>query len=115
MACTALFALFFSISVSAVWEFAEFGADRLFQADMQNDTVITAIRSYALGDSLGEKGMLDGIEAVTVNGIPLPFDGYLDIGLFDTMWDMILEALGALVTAVLLLLDREKHTAFISV
>lgn len=110
--CSAVFALCFSVAVSAIWEFIEFSADRLFDADMQNDTVLTEIHSYELGKAIGEKGTRAEIHETAINGMPLPFDGYLDIGLIDTMWDMILESLGALVTAVLLVADRGRHHAF---
>ena len=43
-----LFALMFSISVSALWEFYEFGMDRWFGMDMHRDTIIHAIHSYDL-------------------------------------------------------------------
>ena len=35
--------------------------------------------------------------------------GYIDIGLTDSMLDMLLESLGALVTCLLLLLDKGRH------
>jgi len=104
-----LFALCFSIAVSVIWEFAEFGADMLFGMDTQDDTVIHSLRSYLLGDSLGMAGTISPIEAVSVNGQPLPVDGYIDIGLIDTMLDMLLETLGAIVTCAILWLDDGRH------
>ena len=106
----ALFALCFSVAIAAVWEFAEFGADRFLGMDMQDDTVITGIRSYLLGESIGITGSIDNIQSVTVNGTPLPVNGYIDIGLIDSMLDMLLESIGALVTGVLLWLDKGKHS-----
>lgn len=102
-----LFALFFSISVSVVWEFLEFGADCFLGMDMQNDRLVTSIHSYLLGNSIGVTGVIEGIRSVSVNGKPLP--GYIDIGLIDTMLDMLLESLGALITCVLLYTDRGRH------
>ena len=95
----ALFSLCFSVSVAVVWEFFEFGADQLLGMDMQNDTILSHFSSYFLGNSLGTLGHIELIQQVVIDGIALPFSGYLDIGLHDTMWDMILESLGALVTA----------------
>jgi len=103
----ALFALCFSIAVSGVWELVEFGADQLFGRDMQNDRVITHIHSYALGDSSDTLGSITHIESVTVNGNKLP--GYLDIGLIDSMLDMLVETVGALAATLLIWLDRGKH------
>ena len=105
----AVFALCFSIALSAVWEFVEFGSDRLLHTDMQDDSVITSIHSYILGDSVGTTGSIGQISTVVIDGTPLPVTGYIDIGLLDTMADMLLESLSALVTCVIYLLDKEKH------
>lgn len=107
-----VFALCFSVAIAAVWEFAEFGADRLLNMDMQGDTLITGIHSYLLGQQLGITGSVTDIQTVTVNGMAMP--GYIDVGLFDTMWDMMLESLGACLASGLLLLDRGKHPMIVS-
>ncbi len=106
----ALFAICFSISISAAWEFFEFGSDMLLGYDTQNDTFITEIHSYNLGGVPGRLGSVDNITQVSVNGVPMP--GYIDIGLIDTMCDMLIQTFGALVCTALLALDREKHPAF---
>ena len=103
----AIFALCFSIAIAVAWEFCEFGADRFFGLDMQDDTVIYGITSYLLGDTPGVTGSIPNIHTVTANGITLP--GYIDIGLIDTMLDMLLETLGATLTSVLLWLDKGRH------
>lgn len=105
----AVFALSLSIAVSAVWEFVEFGSDRLLHTDMQRDSIVTAIYSYDLGGAPGVVGHVESIQDVLVNGQPLPAEGYLDIGLIDTMTDMMLESLGAAVFCAAYLLDRGKH------
>lgn len=106
---TALFALCFSIAVSVVWEFAEFGADRFLGMDMQSDRVIHSIRSYSIGTGIGNAGTIEPIYSVSINGITLPINGYLDIGLMDTMVDMLLESGGALLVSVMYLADRGEH------
>lgn len=108
LAC-ALFALCFSVTIAVFWEFIEFGVDRFFGSDMQNDTVVTDITSYLLGDGIGVTGSIQNIQSVSVNGVLLPVEGYIDIGLTDSMLDMILESLGALLTCLLLLLDKGRH------
>ena len=95
-----LFSLCFSIAIAVLWEFCEFGADIFLGMDMQDDTVIHSLTSYLLGDRLGVTGSIEQIQSVTVNGIRLP--GYIDIGLIDSMLDMLLETLGAAVTCMLL-------------
>lgn len=105
----AVFALCLSMAVAVVWEFFEYGMDTLFGMDMQDDTVITHITSYLLEGAPGEAGTIENITAVTVNGSALPVKGYIDVGLNDTMWDMLLETLGALAVAVWCLWDRGRH------
>ena len=75
--------------------------------DMQDDMLVTHLTSYLLGESVGVTGSVENIQSVVVNGIQLP--GYIDIGLTDSMLDMMLESLGALVTCLLILLDKGKH------
>ena len=58
---------------------------------------------------MGEVGSISSIEQVTVNGQVLPVAGYLDIGLIDSMLDMLLESAGALVVAVVHIADKGKH------
>ena len=102
-----LFAFCFSVAISALWEFAEFGADRFLGMDMQDDTLVTHITSYLLGEGIGNTGSIENIRSVTVDGIVLP--GYIDIGLTDSMLDMMLETLGALITCLLIWFDKGKH------
>lgn len=104
------FALCLSIAASAVWEIFEYVADLLFHSDMQNDTYITEINSYFLGDTLGIIGHIESIESVTVNGVEMA--GYIDIGLIDTMRDMIIETAGAVVYVAAYLFDRGRHPVF---
>ena len=105
-----LFGVLVSISIAALWEFYEYGMDHLFGMDMQRDTVITALHSYNLGDGTGVVGHIDPIQSVTVNGQAQ--EGYLDVGLTDTMGDMMVETLGALVYAAVFALDKGRHPAF---
>lgn len=108
----AVFALCFSITIAALWEFVEFGADTFLGMDMQDDTVVTAIHSYMLDEGIGVVGSIGNITEAAVNGMLLPVEGYIDIGLIDSMLDMLLETVGAVVTVVLCLLDKGKHPAF---
>lgn len=104
-----IFALCFSMALGAAWEFIEFGSDRLLHSDMQDDTVITALYSYMLDEGVGVAGSIENIGTVLVDGTPLPVDGYIDIGLIDTMLDMLLETLGALAVCAVYLIDHGKH------
>ena len=102
-----IFALCFSMAIAVLWEFCEFGADTFLGMDMQDDTVIHSLTSYLLGESLGVTGSIENIESVVVNGVALP--GYIDIGLIDSMLDMLLETLGAMVTCLMLWINRGKR------
>ena len=102
-----IFALCFSMAIAVLWEFCEFGADTFLSMDMQDDTVVYGLTSYLLGDAVGITGSIENIQSVVVNGITLP--GYIDIGLIDSMLDMLLETAGAIVTCVILWLDNGKH------
>ena len=94
----ALAAFCFSMTVGVLWEFFEFGMDRLFHMDMQKDTVVSSITSVMLDPTNKNIPVtIDGITSVTVNGQELGFGGYLDIGLYDTMADLFVNFIGAVV------------------
>ncbi len=98
---TAIVALCFSMTIGVVWEFFEFAMDQLGGLDMQKDTVIHTISSVML-NSQGKNVpvVIGGIEEVMVNGQELGLGGYLDIGLLDTMEDLIVNFIGAVVFSV---------------
>lgn len=96
----ALVAFCFSMTVGVLWEFFEYGMDRVFHTDMQKDTVVYTVPTVALGDD-GAVTVLDNITSVAVNGAELPLDGYLDIGLHDTMMDLFVNFCGAVVFSVI--------------
>lgn len=108
----ALFGLCFSMALSLLWEFFEYGMDLFFGTDMQNDTLIHSIISYALGDKTGYTGSLNGIHDVIVDAAPLGLDGYIDIGLHDTMADTMAESLGAVLAAAAFIASRGGLSGF---
>ena len=92
----------FSMTVGVVWEFFEFSMDWFFHFDMQKDTVITTISSVMLNpDGRNVPYVISGIESVTINGRELGLGGYLDIGLIDTMKDLFVNFIGAVVFSVI--------------
>ena len=98
----ALAAFCFSMTVGVLWELFEFGMDRLFHLDMQKDTVVQSITSVMLDPTNGNTPItIDGIHSVAVNGNDLGFDGYLDIGLYDTMEDLFVNFIGAVTFSVI--------------
>lgn len=109
---SAVFALCFSMAIAVLWEFCEFGADTFLGKDMQDDTVITHINSYLLDEGIGVAGSIENIEEVIINGTTLPVQGYIDIGLIDSMLDMLLETAGAIGVTVVYILRRGRFTPF---
>ena len=97
----ALVAFCFSMTIGVLWEFFEFGMDHLFNMDMQKDTVIHTIRSVTLNpEGKNIPVTVDNITSVVVNGKDLGIGGYLDIGLIDTMKDLFVNFIGAVVFSV---------------
>ncbi len=94
----ALVSFCFSMTIGVLWEFFEFSMDNFFGMDMQKDTVIHTIHSVTLNpDGRNIPVTIDGISDVTINGKSLGLGGYLDIGLMDTMKDLIVNFVGAVV------------------
>ena len=98
----AIVAFCFSMTIGVLWEFFEFGMDQIAGYDMQKDTVIHTIRSVTL-DPQGRNVpfVISGITETAVNGTELGLGGYLDIGLIDTMQDLIVNFVGAFLFLVI--------------
>ena len=98
-----LVAFCFSMTIGILWEFFEYGGDKLMKFDMQKDTLITNVSSVYLNpdnenkpvvvDNIGKTEIFDkdGKLLYVIDG------GYLDIGLNDTMKDLFVNFIGALV------------------
>ena len=97
----AIVAFCFSMTIGVVWEFFEFGMDQLFHTDMQKDTIVHAVYSVLLDPAGGNRAGITGITQVAVNGQDLGLGGYIDIGLIDTMKDLIVNFIGAVVFSVI--------------
>ena len=97
----AVVAFCFSMTIGALWEIFEFSVDVLLNKDMQKDTVLHEITSVALDPTRSNIPItISGIRDTVVNGQSLGLGGYLDIGLHDTMQDLIVNMIGALVFSV---------------
>lgn len=92
----------FSMTIGVIWEFFEFGMDQFFGLDMQKDTIVNVINSVML-DPTGSNipVSIRHITDVSVNGESLGLGGYLDIGLIDTMKDLLVNFIGAVVFSVI--------------
>lgn len=97
----AIVAFCFSMTIGVLWEFFEFAMDQLFMLDMQKDWVVNDISTVMLDPTGGNTPVIiNGINEVIVNGQELGLGGYLDIGLIDTMKDLLVNFVGAVVFSI---------------
>ena len=103
----AIVAFCFSMTVGVLWEFFECFMDLNFGLDMQKDTVIPAISSVMLDPAGGNHPVIvPGIQDVILvmeDGTQraLGLGGYLDIGLIDTMADLFVNFIGAVIFSII--------------
>ena len=101
----ALTAFCFSMTIGVLWEFFEFGVDTIFSLDMQKDTIINHFGSVNFDPSGGNSpqyiGEIAGSVIETADGKLYTVNGYLDIGLIDTMKDLFVNFIGAVVFSVI--------------
>lgn len=103
----ALFAFCFSMTVGVVWEFIEFTGDMLLKTDMQKDYIIDNVHTVYYINYGGESNVshYNGIASSVyydAAGNPIvSFPGVLDIGIIDTIKDMALNTLGAVLFCVI--------------
>ena len=103
----ALVAFCFSMTIGVLWEFFEWGADLLLGLDMQKDMILSEISSVMLhpegkNDPVAMEGIRDVILVLEDGSqISLGLGGYLDIGLMDTMKDLLVNLIGAVVFSFL--------------
>ncbi len=103
----ALVAFCFSMTVGVLWEFFECAMDRFFLLDMQKDTILHTISTVNLDPAGGNHPVVvrDIQDMILVHGDgtrqALGLGGYLDLGLRDTMKDLFVNFIGALVFSVI--------------
>ena len=103
----AVTAFCFSMTIGVLWEFFEWGMDTIFRTDMQKDTVIMALSTVNLdpgGHNVAYqvRNITDTI-LVFADGTSrsMGLGGYLDIGLIDTMKDLLVNFIGATVFSII--------------
>ena len=97
----AFFEFCFSMTVGVLWEFFEFSMDQFFGLDMQKDWIVTAINSVKLNPTGANVPIHVDVQSVVINGEQWNLGGYLDIGLIDTMKDLIVNFIGAVVFSII--------------
>ena len=112
-----LVAFCFSMTIGVLWEFFEYAADTFFRFDMQKDEIVTYISTVTLDETHTNQSIpineieqtvlydKEGRILATING------GYLDIGIRDTMKDLFVNFIGAVVFCIFgyFYLLHEKH------
>ncbi len=99
----AVTAFCFSMTIGVLWEFFEFGMDQWLLFDMQKDTVVNTISTVNLDPGHGTTAVVvKGIQDVILvlddgTQMPLGLGGYLDVGIIDTMKDLFVNFIGAVV------------------
>ena len=98
----AMVAFCFSMTIGVIWEFFECGMDLFFNKDMQKDFIVQTINSVSLDpDNSGDLVHVNDITETVVytsSGEMTTIDGgYLDIGILDTMKDLLVNLIGAVV------------------
>lgn len=106
----------FSMTIGVLWEFFEYGADKYLQTDMQKDRVVSYISTVSLDpendnnavliENIKETHIVTDNDTVVING------GYLDIGINDTMKDLMVNFIGSIVFSIigyLYIKNKEKY------
>ena len=99
----------FSMTVGVMWEFFEYSADRWMNLDMQKDRIVQQINSVSIGGESNDIYQIENIQRTIIESGDNSGDiietvineGYLDIGIIDTMKDLFVNLLGAIVFSVL--------------
>lgn len=95
----ALVAFCFSMTIGVVWELFEFSMDYFLGFDMQKDTYITTFQSVLLDPSNKNVPVKVDVQSIAVNGEA--WNAYIDIGLIDTMMDLLVNFIGATVFSII--------------
>ena len=95
----AVVAFCFSMTIGVLWEFFEYSMDTFFNMDMQKDTWVQVVNTVSLNPEGKNAPVHIPIESVVVNGQEWP--GYLDIGLNDTMKDLLVNFVGAAIFSLI--------------
>ena len=108
----AFVAFCFSMTVGVLWEFFEFGMDFFTGSDMQKDTIVHAIHTTMLDPTKTNRVVhITGItDVILSDGTSLGLGGYLDIGIIDTMKDLFVNFIGALVFSVIGYFSAKKES-----
>lgn len=116
----AIVAFCFSMTVGVLWEFGEYAVDNVFKADGQKDNIVKNVYSIEINkNGKNTPVVIENIKSTiieTENGNVIMIDGgYLDIGLNDTMKDLLVNFLGASVFSIIgyIYIKKRKMNGFV--
>lgn len=112
----AIVAFCFSMTIGVLWEFFEYGMDRYLRLDTQKDRIVNVISTVKLDpnndnkaviiDNIKETHIITDDDEIVIEG------GYLDIGINDTMKDLMVNFIGAVCFSAigyLYIKNRDKY------
>lgn len=111
-------AICFSMTIGVLWEFFEFGVDRYLLKDMQKDRIVQVISSVKINEeNENVPVVIDNIDKTVIysNNSTEKFEiegGYLELGVIDTMKDLLVNLIGAIIFSILGYLyvkDRDEY------
>ena len=106
----------FSMTIGVCWEFFEFSGDYFFHMDMQKDFIVQEISTVTLDPENSQKDFhikdIDYTTIHTEDGEEYVVEGgYLDIGIIDTMKDLFVNFIGAIIFSVVgYIYEKSAHT-----
>lgn len=113
----ALVGFCFSMTIGVAWEFLEYTVDYNLGLDMQKDQYVNQIKTVTLDPEQNN-------QVVKINNIDYTIlydkegneikkiDNYLDIGLHDTMWDLAVNFVGAIIFSIFGYLYIKNHEKY---
>lgn len=116
-----LFSFSFAVTIGVFWEVCEFFGDQLFHLDNQNDVIINTISTMELSKEKQYPFYFPFIDHTNIYYHShgkikrKTIDGYLDIGLIDTMKDLMDNIFGAFLFSFLFILyiHNKKRYLFV--
>ena len=104
------------MTIGVLWEFLEYSIDKVMLSDMQKDKLVTTVSSVWLNPEGKNKAIvINDINKTVIyssSGETVIEGGYLDLGLNDTMKDLIVNFVGAVVFSIfgyLYVVNRDKY------
>ena len=102
-----LVSICFSMTIGVLWEFGEFSVDYFFNKDMQKDRIVNKISSVKINEQgKNEPITIKNIDKTIIysddnKNVTIIENGYLELGIIDTMKDLFVNFLGAVIFSII--------------